>query len=61
MKAVVMLIAIIGLLGGCVVYPGQYRDGDGHRVERDRDHDRGGEHRRDRDERDHERDFAPDR
>lgn len=59
MKTVVMLIAIIGLLGGCVVYPGEHRDGDGQRAEHD--HDRGDDHRRDHDDHGHERDFAPGR
>lgn len=45
-KVALLLIAIAGLLSGCVVYDGPYRDGGEHY----RDHDRhGGPNRADRD------------
>jgi hypothetical protein len=63
-KLAIVLIAVGGLLSGCVAYEdsgrdrGVYRgdpDGEHHRVEREHEHeheherDRDGEHRRDRD------------
>ena len=46
-KLLVLMLAVASLLTGCVVYDGPYRDGGGHRGDRDGSSNRG--HDRDRD------------